>query len=295
MSRYYITVNPHGGTKKGSKILSQILPIFESENAEVTVIETEYAGHARDLALDIDMTNYDGFCCIGGDGTMHEAINGLLKRKDKKRFPLGLITGGTGNSFMCDMNCQDPIDATKRILSGNRRFIDVLECNSNGDVYYAFNLVGWGMPTDINNLAEKMRWLGTQRYNVATLIEVMRNSKRFAELKVNGESITDDFAFIIACNTIHVGKGMKMAPKAQLDDGLVDIIIVPKVNRFSLLKLFPKLFTGEHINSPELQYKQVNSFSIIPKENNKLNIDGELLGTTPVNVKVLQKEIEILI
>lgn len=295
MSKYYITLNPHGGTKKGSKILSQVLPIFESENAEVTVIETEYAGHARDLALDIDMTNYDGFCCIGGDGTMHEAINGLLKRKDKKRFPLGLITGGTGNSFMCDMNCQDPIDATKRILSGNRRFIDVLECNSNGDVYYAFNLVGWGMPTDINNLAEKMRWLGTQRYNVATLIEVMRNSKRFAELKVNGESITDDFAFIIACNTIHVGKGMKMAPKAQLDDGLVDIIIVPKVNRFSLLKLFPKLFTGEHINSPELQYKQVNSFSIIPKENNKLNIDGELLGTTPVNVKVLQKEIEILI
>lgn len=295
MSKYYITLNPHGGTKKGSKILSQVLPIFESENAEVTVIETEYAGHARDLAMDVDMTNYDGFCCIGGDGTMHEAINGLLKRKDKKRFPLGLITGGTGNSFMCDMNCQDPIDATKRILSGNRRFIDVLECNSNGDVYYAFNLVGWGMPTDINNLAEKMRWLGTQRYNVATLIEVMRNSKRFAELKVNGESITDDFAFIIACNTIHVGKGMKMAPKAQLDDGLVDIIIVPKVNRFSLLKLFPKLFTGEHINSPELQYKQVNSFSIIPKENNKLNIDGELLGTTPVNVKVLQKEIEILI
>jgi YegS/Rv2252/BmrU family lipid kinase len=295
LSKYYITVNPHGGTKKGSKILSQVLPIFESENAEVTVIETEYAGHARDLAMDVDMTNYDGFCCIGGDGTMHEAINGLLKRKDKKRFPLGLITGGTGNSFMCDMNCQDPIDATKRILSGNRRFIDVLECNSNGDVYYAFNLVGWGMPTDINNLAEKMRWLGTQRYNVATLIEVMRNSKRFAELKVNGESITDDFAFIIACNTIHVGKGMKMAPKAQLDDGLVDVIIVPKVNRFSLLKLFPKLFTGEHINSPELQYKQVNSFSIIPKENNKLNIDGELLGTTPVNVRVLQKEIEILI
>jgi YegS/Rv2252/BmrU family lipid kinase len=295
LSKYYITVNPHGGTKKGSKILSQVLPIFESKNAEVTVIETEYAGHARDLAMDVDMTNYDGFCCIGGDGTMHEAINGLLKRKDKKRFPLGLITGGTGNSFMCDMNCQDPIDATKRILSGNRRFIDVLECNSNGDVYYAFNLVGWGMPTDINNLAEKMRWLGTQRYNVATLIEVMRNSKRFAELKVNGESITDDFAFIIACNTIHVGKGMKMAPKAQLDDGLVDIIIVPKVNRFSLLKLFPKLFTGEHINSPELQYKQVNSFSIIPKENNKLNIDGELLGTTPVNVRVLQKEIEILI
>jgi len=117
LSKYYITVNPHGGTKKGPKILRQVLPIFESKNAEVTIIETEYAGHAKDLSMEVDMTSYDGFCCIGGDGTMHEAINGLLKRKDKKRFPLGLITGGTGNSFMRDMNCQDPIDATKRILS----------------------------------------------------------------------------------------------------------------------------------------------------------------------------------
>lgn len=295
MSKYYITVNPHGGTKKGPKILSQVLPIFESNNAEVTIIETEYAGHAKDLAMDVDMTDYDGFCCIGGDGTMHEAINGLLKRKDRKRFPLGLITGGTGNSFMFDMNCLDPVVAVKRILAGKRRFIDVLECNSKDDVYYAFNLVGWGMPTDINNLAEKIRWLGTQRYNVATLIEVMRNSKRFADLSIDGEIISDDFAFIIACNTIHVGKGMKMAPKAIIDDGLVDIIIVPKVNRLKLLKLFPKLFTGDHINSPELQYKQVNNFSIIPNENNKLNIDGELLGTTPVKVKVLKKEIEVLI
>jgi diacylglycerol kinase family enzyme len=193
------------------------------------------------------------------------------------------------------MDCLDPVDAAKRILSGKRRFVDVLECNSNDDVYYAFNLVGWGMPTDINNLAESLRWLGTQRYNIATLIEVMRNSKRFAKLSINGETISNDFAFIIACNTIHVGKGMKMAPKASIDDGLVDIIIVPKVNRIKLLKLFPKLFTGEHINSPYLEYKQVNSFSIVPNENNKLNIDGELLGTTPVKVKVLNKEIEVLI
>ena len=169
MSKYYITVNPHGGTKKGPKILREILPVFESKNAEVTIIETEYAGHAKDLTMEVDMTSYDGFCCIGGDGTMHEAINGLLKRKDKQRFPLGLITGGTGNSFMCDMDCLDPVDAAERILSGKSRFIDVLECNSDGKIYYSFNLVGWGMPTDINNLAEKLRWLGTQRYNLSLI------------------------------------------------------------------------------------------------------------------------------
>ena len=295
MTKYYLTVNPHGGIKKGLNILNKVLPLFKSKNFDVTVIETKYAGHARDLVKDIDMTGYDGFCCIGGDGTMHEAINGLLKRKDRKRFPLGLITGGTGNSFMCDMDCQDPVEATKRILAGNSRKIDILECNSSGEVYYAFNLIGWGMPTDINNLAEKMRWLGTQRYNVATIIQVIRNSKRFAELKFENETIREDFAFIIGCNTIHVGKGMKMAPMAKLDDGYLDLIIVRKAKRLTLLKLFPKLFTGEHIGSKELEYKQVKSFSIYPKEKNMLNIDGELLGTTPVNVKVLHKEVEVLI
>ncbi|MBL7011123.1 MAG: acylglycerol kinase family protein, partial [Candidatus Marinimicrobia bacterium] len=78
MSKYYITVNPHGGTKKGLAILKKVLPVFESAQAEVTVLETEYAGHARDLARDLDIDGYDGFCCIGGDGTMHEAINGIM-------------------------------------------------------------------------------------------------------------------------------------------------------------------------------------------------------------------------
>ena len=76
--------------------------------------------------------------------------------------------------------------------------LTVASVETASKIYYSFNLVGWGMPTDINNLAEKLRWLGTQRYNIATLIEVMRNRKRFAELKINDESVSDDFAFIIA-------------------------------------------------------------------------------------------------
>ena len=71
MAKYYITVNPHGGAKKGLHILDQVMPIFNNANAEITIIETEYAGHSRDLARDVDMSGYDGFCCIGGDGTMH--------------------------------------------------------------------------------------------------------------------------------------------------------------------------------------------------------------------------------
>lgn len=295
MRKYYLTVNPYGGGKKGPKILKDVLPLFEQKNIELNIIETEYAGHNRDLANQLNMDGYDGFCCIGGDGTLNEVINGLLSRKDRLKFPIGLITGGTGNSFMHDLDCLDPIEAANKIISDKRRFIDVFSCNTDGKTFYGFNILGWGIPTDANILADKLRWMGPQRYNFASIIEVLRHKKRFARVIIDNNSIGADFAFIIGCNTIHTGKGMRMAPLARLNDGLIDLIIVRKVSRFKLLKLFPKVFSGKHIGDPGVDYRQVKQFKIMSEDKSQLNLDGEVLGSTPVEVKILPKEVEILI
>ncbi len=295
MKKLYLTVNPFGGHKKGPKILKEVIPLFEENNIQLNVIETEYAGHNKKIAMEVDMNGYDGFCCIGGDGTMSEVINGVMNRKDLNRFPLGLITGGTGNSFMHDINCLDPIEATKRIIDGKRRKIDIFSCKTPDKLFYGFNILGWGIPTDANLLADKMRWIGSQRYNLASILEVLSHRKRFARVSIDNNSIASDFAFIIGCNTIHTGKGMKMAPLARLDDGLIDLIIVRKVSRFKLLKLFPKVFAGNHISDPGVDYRQVKKFSILPEKDRQLNIDGEVLGTTPVEVEVLPQEIELMV
>ena len=295
MKKYYLTVNPYGGGKKGPKILKDVLPLFEQKNIELNIIETEYAGHNRDLANQLNMDGYDGFCCIGGDGTLNEVINGLLTRKDRLKFPIGLITGGTGNSFMHDLDCLDPIEAANKIISDKRRFIDVFSCNTDGKTFYGFNILGWGIPTDANILADKLRWMGPQRYNFASIIEVLRHKKRFARVIIDNNSIGADFAFIIGCNTIHTGKGMRMAPLARLNDGLIDLIIVRKVSRFKLLKLFPKVISGKHIGDPGVDYRQVKQFKIMSEDKSQLNLDGEVLGSTPVEVKILPKEVEILI
>jgi len=295
LKKYYLTVNPYGGGKKGPKILKDVLPLFEQKNIELNIIETEYAGHNKDLANQLNMDGYDGFCCIGGDGTLNEVINGLLTRKDRLKFPIGLITGGTGNSFMHDLDCLDPIEAANKIISDKRRFIDVFSCNTDGKTFYGFNILGWGIPTDANILADKLRWMGPQRYNFASIIEVLRHKKRFARVIIDNNSIGADFAFIIGCNTIHTGKGMRMAPLARLNDGLIDLIIVRKVSRFKLLKLFPKVFSGKHIGDPGVDYRQVKQFKIMSEDKSQLNLDGEVLGSTPVEVKILPKEVEILI
>ena len=288
-------VNPAGGTKKGLDILDKVKPLFQEANAELTILYTDYAGHAKDLANELDYSGYDGLCAIGGDGTMFEMINGMLKRDDQDTIPLGLITGGTGNAFMHDIDCLDPLEASSRILKGTVRQIDIAKVNAKNKLYYSFNIIGWGLVTDAGYLAEKLRWLGGMRYDVAAILEVLMGKRRIAQLLMDNEVIEDDFVFIIACNTIHTGKAMRIAPRARLDDGKIDLVIVRKSSKTKLLKLFPKLFSGEHIKSPLVEYRQVEKFSVIPKEDSSLNIDGELIGNTPIVVTMQPKMIEVLL
>ena len=85
-----------------------------------------------------------------------------------------------------------------------------------------------------------------------------------------------------------------MAPKAKLDDGLVDLIVVRgNISRRRLLSVLPKLFDGTHINEPEVEYYQAVSFSLFSETSDLLNIDGEMIGTTPITVKIIQNAIEI--
>ena len=88
---------------------------------------------------------------------------------------------------------------------------------------------------------------------------------------------------------------MKMAPLAKLDDGKIDLIIVRKTSKVKLLKLFPKLFSGDHVKSPLVEYKQVKNFSITIKDENDLTIDGEIIGKTPLHVEMLPKLLNVLV
>ena len=295
MKKYYLLVNPKGGHKRGLEIYEKVKHIFSSAGTITTVLHTEYAGHAFDFANTLDFVGYDGLCAIGGDGTMYELINGMLKRDDNHKIPIGLITGGTGNSFMYDVDCLDPIDAAKRIVQHNLRPLDIAKVNANGELFYSFNIIGWGLATDAGKLAEKLRWLGGVRYDVASIIEVLKGKDRIATLTLDKEVIKENFIFIIGCNTIHTGKAMKMAPLAQLNDGKIDLIIVRKTSRINLLKLFPKLFSGDHIKSPLVEYRQVQNFSISLEETNDLTIDGEIIGMTPLNVKMIPKMVNVLV
>ena len=292
--KFILTVNPHGGTKQGPLLLKKVKPIFDAAGAELFIIETTFAGHAQELANQLNLSAYDGFIGIGGDGTLHEITNGMLSRYDGNKIPIGIIPGGSGNSYMHDLNLTDPLKAARAIINGKTRALDTAKVEVNHIIKYSNNMIGWGLVTDVGNQAEHFRWLGTNRYTILSVVEVLRHKSRPATLIMDDKKIEDEFIFIIACNSIHVGKGMKMAPKARLDDGLIDLIVIRSgVSRTRLLQVLPKLFDGSHINEPELEYYQTSQFSLIPETDEILNIDGEIMGSTPIKVEMISNAFDM--
>ncbi|MFT5299576.1 MAG: YegS/Rv2252/BmrU family lipid kinase [Mariniblastus sp.] len=292
--KFCLIVNPHGGRKKGLCLLTEIRPVFDSAGLELEIIETKFAGHAGEITNQKDLIGYDGMIIIGGDGTMHEVLNGLLTRDDHQTIPIGLIPGGSGNSLMVDLELTNPVDAAKAIVAGHIRKFDVAEITTEGKTIFSFNILGWGLATDVGIRAEKWRWLGPARYTVVSLLKVLRGTQaRTAQLVLDGKEIADEFTFIMICNTRYTG-AMKIAPQAKLDDGLLDVIVLRHgASRLKILSLLNRIYDGTHVEDPVVEHYTAARILLTSEQPDPLNIDGELAGTTPFEIKVRPKAFEM--
>ncbi len=184
--------------------------------------------------------------------------------------------------------------AIKLIINNKKKMIDVMKIEYSNTIEYSINIVGWGMVADIAYLAEKLRWLGTARYTFASLIYILVSKDRQAILTIDNKINQNNYLFITISNTIFTGKGMSIAPKAKLDDGLLDINIVKnKISKFQLVKLLTKLFTGKHIYSPYVEYLQGENIRLDFNEIQKINIDGEIKNGNHIKVSILKKKLSI--
>ena len=291
-----IIYNPVSGTKSNKAMISQLLNYYKLNNINYFLLKTEYKNHAKEFCANNSLAEYDDLIVCGGDGTFNEVINGVIINKNKKIPRLGFLPGGTGNSFMHDLNAVDPNKAINKIIKNNSDTLDILKLTYNNKTIYSFNIVGWGLVTDILILAEKMRFLKSIRYNVASLFYILTaKGKKIKFIIDNNKIYNEKYLFILICNTIHTGKGMKAAPKAKFNDGQLDIVSVKsQISFFQLIKLFTKIFTGKHIHSPFVNYINAQTINLIPENNEVLNVDGDARGGTPVKIEILKNKLSII-
>ncbi len=290
--RCHAVVNPRGGKHQGIAILDQVRPVFDAAGWDLAVSLTEYPGHARELARTLPLDGYHGLCVFGGDGTVHEVVNGLMERAQRLLVPLGLIPTGSANTLHQHLQCADPLMAARQIVAGKTSRLDVVRVRIGAQVVYSVDLVGWGSIADVNCRAERWRCLGPSRYTAAALWQIVRAHCRQAKVLLDGRMLEGDFLFVIACNAKFVGKELKMAPRADLGDGKLDVVLCRRASRFQMLRLFARLFTGAHVSLDCVEYHQVKSLAI-ESGGEPLDIDGEVKGHAPFLAEVLAGAMDV--
>jgi len=287
-----LILNPKSGKQDHEAVLKLIHQELDHQKIEHLDYESEHKGAISDFIQNENLEDCEGICVIGGDGTINEAVNGLMRSGKSKSTALGVIPRGSGNAFAEDLGALNPLQALKTILKGHVTPIDLFKIDHKGDAYFAINIIGWGMAAEVNILAERLRWLGGIRYSLASLISVMRMKRYRLDFVLDDASFSGEGLFFLALNTIHTGKGMKMAPHAVLDDGLIDIVLVKSASKLRVLKIFTQLFSGNHINDSHVEYKQIRRFAL-NTDGDPLNIDGENMGVTPIQAELIHKGIKI--
>ena len=290
--KYLCTMNPLSGTHKASKMLSNLRNDFPDD--VFIVLESKSAGYFSRFIDQIILTEIDAVLVLGGDGTMHDVVNALYAN-NRLDIPVLLFPAGSGNAFNHDFDSLTYKKAADRLRQFRIMDIDLLEVKYNDQSCISFNMIGWGLVNSISQLAEDMRWMGTARYTASALIAIFPNPYSHLKINIDDEIFYDEeFSFVLLLNTKHTGKGMKMAPYADLQDGLMDVLLVRKTAMTNLLKLFPSIYSGKHVNSKFLEYRQAKKIKIDSNSSQNLTIDGEIKGSAPYEVRVVEEKLKVI-
>lgn len=280
-------VNPNAGKKRGAIVAGEAAAMLEKRGITCEQVMSEYAGHAVALAEGLDLEAFDGVVAVGGDGTLFEVINGLMKERERIPIPVGQIPVGTGNSFIRDLGIFTLEDAVAKISDGHLADVDVgtFSC-SDGDFYFV-NLLGAGFVSNVAACAVKYKKLGALSYILGVLEELVKLSSVPSRLTIDGTEYERDLLFVEICNSRFTGGDMMMAPEAGLNDGLLDVVVVSKITRRKLLKLFPTLFKGTHVLDDSVEVIRGKDIKLESAEPMGLNADGEVMAKTPIEVSLL--------
>ena len=295
-----VIYNPQAGGGRAKALLPEITTYMAEKGLDAQIITTKYPAHAVEIAAQAKLDDYDAIIASGGDGTLFEVLNGYyqnpiqLSKQDKP--PLGLIPNGTGNAFMKELklSATDWKKAIDIIAKNKRRTIDVGKFTTENKTYHFLNIVGMGFVTEIAEASVPLKWMGNTSYTVATLLKMIFLKSQKMTLEIDGECLERDGVFVEVANSQYTGTTFFIAPEAEIDDGKLDIIILNKISRLRLLRLFTSIFDGTHINYPEVEYIKAKSVKVIEENPGKLLPDGEILGTTPIEVECLHKDIQFL-
>jgi diacylglycerol kinase (ATP) len=306
MEQIYFIINPKARNGYCFKIWKKIEVQLEAEKVSYLAFFTEYPNHAQILANQIAIKNPNPklIVAVGGDGTMHEVMNGIIKYKN---ITLGFIPGGSGNDFSRGFHIpSDPVAALKVILRLSKKEGRLFDIGNimmeNHQDYFFINNMGAGFDAIISYEVNQSRMkallnklsLGRLVYVYFLLKKLFTYKTSTIDLSIDGNKhIFKQTWFVTVSNQPYYGGGMKIAPQAEPDDALLDITVVHQLSRLKLLLVFISVFWGKHVHFKEVKVFTGREISIQSDSTLYVHADGEHIGYTPLKIHLQTKAVRV--
>jgi YegS/Rv2252/BmrU family lipid kinase len=284
-----LIINPNADLGRAWRWGSDLRPVVE-EFGGADWSGTVYPGHATELARQAAEAGYELVISVGGDGTTHEVINGLMEVPEGHRPRLGVVPVGTGNDFASNVGLptQPPI-AMRRAFTGQPRRIDLGLIESGERREYWDNTLGIGfdaVATMHSRTVPVLRGFFVYLIAVVKTILLNHNPARL-QIEADEERWEDDYLMFVFCNGPREGGGFHVAPEAKVDDGWLHYAAIRKVSRPMMFRLLPEVMKGTHGRFRQVKLGQVKELKLESDRPLYIHTDGEIFAGFGTDVRKL--------
>ncbi len=294
-----LIVNPAAGGGRAGRVAPAVVRALEGLGLTVRRTDTRDLPHARELALEA-VSDGETAVALGGDGLAGAVADAL---RGVPGALLGVLPGGRGNDLARVLGISsDPVAACATIAHGVPRLIDlglVGEAESGAPGQTFVGIASVGFDSEANRIANGApAWLGGLVYAYGALRALLawRPARFEIELEPPGERRGFTAYSIGAANSKAYGGGMRAAPDALLDDGLLEVVVLESVSKLRFLtRIFPKVFSGTHVHEPCVHVFRAREISLSADRPFTMYADGDPIGELPVRVRAVPEAVRVLV
>jgi diacylglycerol kinase (ATP) len=279
-------------------------------NIEFTERVTSHAGDAIEITREAIASGIARVVAVGGDGTLSEVVNGYTDKNGRAiddSIAIGLMPSGTGSDFRRSVGLNDWRDTLRALVESETRMIDAARITfsdaSGATVSRAFiNIASFGLGGEVSAHVNRWRkslprWVGGRARFIAASVRALDSFKsKSVKVELDGEQRLEISSnLIVVANGKYAGGGMKLAPHAELDDGLLDVILTDRATRLDVIRELPRIQRGGYLKNPKVTETRAREVVIESDEPMAIDVDGEMVGFTPARLKVLPKALRFIL
>ena len=289
-----IILNPMADMRNAWKVANDLRPMI-SEYGDADWSGTVYPTHATEVARQAGEQGYERIIAIGGDGTVHEVVNGIMQVPEARRPSLGIVPVGSGNDFAHAVGLPlKPEPALACALGGKPSAIDLgLMTDAHGRREYFDNTLGIGFDAVVTIRSHHLPLLrGFLMYLTAVIETILLNhDPSRMQIETEQRRWEQSNLMLTMCNGPREGGGFLVAPDARLDDGLLHYAMIEKVSRPMMLRLVPEVMRGTHGRFKPVHLGSCKRMSVQADRPMYIHADGEILTSFGSNLRQVSFEV----